>query len=139
MLLTVFWTAGIALASPKKVQAEDSVEFMESKLNRAMDELNKKERIGIYGDMITLEKVEIEEADGEDKSRAESDPLLARVDEFLRCRKLQIRLPSDGSAADMFGRALGERNIDFELRGLTGGASQGENSEARLIFNYRSW
>ena len=124
VLLSVCCLAELVTASPKKVYGDDGIELMETKLTKAMDHLNKMGPIAIYGDMFTLEKIQIEDPDK--NLNMEEDPLISRVDEFLKSRKIKIKLPSDGSTADLFGRALGEKNIEFELRGLTTGASEGE-------------
>lgn len=104
--------------------AEDgnSLEHLEGKLARAMDELNGKDTIGIYGDVITLEKV-AEDGKLLDES---TDPLVSRIEKFLRTRKIQINLPDDTSTVGLFGRALGQTNIDVELKSLTHGASEGK-------------
>lgn len=112
----------IATASP----TSSELERFEAKLASVMDGLNQKDSIGIYGNMISLEKMAVEE-DRDDGREADVDPLMKRIDEFLRIRRLQIRFPSDGSSADYFSRALGEKSVDFELRGLIHGASEGEN------------
>jgi len=101
---------------------ENNLEHLEKKLTRAMDEINRKNIIGIYGDMVTLEKV----AENREPSEESSDPLVSRIEKFLRTRKLQINLPNDASTAGLFARALGQRNIDIELRSLTRGTSEGK-------------
>lgn len=93
-----------------------------------MEELNEQDRISIFGDMVTLEKVKVEENNQEENSNVERDPLIAKIDEFFRSRKLRIQLPNDGSSVDLFGRALGQKNFDVQLSGLTSGASEGEIS-----------
>ena len=108
------------------VSAEgDSVERFEARLASAMDKLNGEDTIGIYGDMLSLEKVAVEEADAANEA-TETDPLVRRIDNFLKSRRLRLRLPNDGSSADYFGRALGEKDVGVELRGLVHGASEGE-------------
>lgn len=104
----------------------------EIRLTRAMDELNKRDTINIYGDMITLEKVASDEEEGRSKSE---DPLIGQIERFLNTRRIRFHLPNDGSSADMFGRALGRKDVGVELRGLITGASEGEN----YFFGMRSW
>lgn len=100
----------------------NSLEHLEEKLTRAMDEINRKDTIDVYGDMITLEKVA---EDGEPSEDSE-DPLVSRIEKFLRTRKVQINLPNDVSTAGLFARALGQRNIDVELGSLARGTSEGK-------------
>lgn len=115
----------MVMANPTKIQDQpNNLEQMESKLTEEMDHLNQQESIGIYGNIICLEKVVVKDEDLAEV-HAEKDPLVRRIDEFLRSKKIQIKLPNDGSPADFFGRALGKSNIEFELRGLTHGASEG--------------
>lgn len=112
---------------PMMANDSDLSEF-ESKLASIMDRLNDKESIGIYGDVISLERTkEGERSDSE-------DPLVRRIDEFLTSRKLRIRFPNDESSADFFGRALGQKNVEFELRGLVHGASEGNDNYLFLMF-----
>lgn len=100
----------------------NSLERLEVKLTRAMDEINRKDIIDIYGDMVTLEKI------AEDKESTEEsvDPLVSRIEKFLRTRKIQINLPNDVSTAGLFARALGQKNIDIDLRSLARGTSEGK-------------
>ncbi|KAK1122772.1 hypothetical protein K0M31_009214 [Melipona bicolor] len=112
----------LALFPVAFVMAENA-RSAEIRLTETMDELNKRDTIKIYGDMITLEKVEFAE-DEETAGRASRDPLVSKIEEFLRCRRIHVRLPSDGSSADMFGRALGRKDVAIELRSLTTGASE---------------
>lgn len=113
--------------------AQDSRDAEEEiRLTRAMDELNKRDTINIYGDMITLEKVASDEEEGRSKSE---DPLIGQIERFLNTRRIRFHLPNDGSSADMFGRALGRKDVGVELRGLITGASEGEN----YFFGMRSW
>lgn len=100
----------------------NSLEHLEEKLTRAMDEFNRKDTIDIYGDMVTLRKVP---EDG-NLSQQSADPLVSRIEKFLQTRKIHINLPDDASTAGLFGRALGQKNIDIELRSLTNGASEGK-------------
>lgn len=118
----------IVFALATFVTAEDGtvMGLMETKMTRAMDELNRKDSIGIYGDMVTLEKVDVDE--DTEIGRVSEDPLVSRIEKFLRTRRLQVHLPNDGSAADVFGRALGQKDVGVELRGLTTGASEGEDT-----------
>lgn len=114
----------LALQLASMVAAEDTtMQLMESKLARTMDDLNRGGTVKIYGDMITLEKVDVEE-DAE-VGRASEDPLVSRIEKFLRTRRINIHFPTDGSSADFFGRALGQKDVGVELRGLTKGASEG--------------
>lgn len=100
----------------------NSLEHVEEKLTRAMDEFNRKDTIDIYGDMVTLRKVP---EDG-NSSQESADPLVSRIEKFLKTRKIQINLPDDASTVGLFGRALGQKNIDIELKSLTNGASEGK-------------
>lgn len=117
-------TVSLALvnAEPKKA-CESDLRCAEDKLTRVMDKLNDEDVIRIYGDMVTLEKIPVEAVE----VQTETDPLLSRVDRFLRGHKVRISFPNDGSSADFFGRALGEKNVDFELKSLTQGASEGKS------------
>lgn len=99
----------------------NSLEQLEGRLTRTMDELDREDSIGIYGDMVTLEKI----AEDGEPSEKSVDPLVSRIEKFLRTRKIQINFPNDASTAGLFGRALGQQNIDVELRSLTHGASEG--------------
>lgn len=99
---------------------------VEIRLTRAMDELNKRDTINIYGDMITLEKVHVDDEE-ERSARKGEDPLIGQIERFLNSRRIRVRLPNDGSSADMFGRALGRKDMGVELRALITGASEGEN------------
>lgn len=90
-----------------------------------MDELNKRDTIEIYGDMITLEKVDVAREEG--RSSTSEDPLVGQIERFFNSRRIRVHLPNDGSSADMFGRALGRKDMAVELRALTTGASEGEN------------
>ena len=101
----------------------NSLEHLEGKLTKAMDEINRKDIIDVYGDVITLEKVEAEVGELSEES---TDPLVSRIEKFLRSRKVQINLPNDASTAGLFARALGQRNIDIELRSLARGTSEGK-------------
>lgn len=124
------------VVADSKQEDENSLEHLEGRLTRAMDELNRKDTIGIYGDMVTLEKI----AENEESSKESVDPLVSRIEKFLRTRKLQINFPDDTSTAGLFGRALGQHNINVELRGLTHGASEGKNKFSEnncYVFNRR--
>ncbi|XP_071557025.1 uncharacterized protein Osi15 [Temnothorax nylanderi] len=107
----------------------NSLEHLEGKLTRAMDEFNRKDIIDIYGDMVTLEKVV---GDGEPSDES-ADPLVSRIEKFLRTRKIQINLPNDASTAGLFARALGQRNIDIDLRSFARGTSEGRTKLKRMI------
>lgn len=125
--------ATLAMADPSPGDG-NSLEELEGKLTRAMDELNGKDTIGIYGDMITLERV----ADDDAQSSIESaDPLVGRIERFLNARKIQISLPNDGTTAGLLGRALGQRSIDIELRSLTQGASEGKRRIREIAVMFR--
>lgn len=126
-MLALQLAALMAAAEPSR-EDRNSLEYVEGKLTKAMDELNRRDTIGIYGDIITIEKIADE--GGEQPSEESADPLVSRIETFLRNRKIQINLPNDSSTAGLFGRALGRRSIDVELRGLTQGASEGKRSES---------
>lgn len=111
----------LALASPRP---ESEADKYEANLLSIMDSLNQKDSIGIYGSIVSLEKTDLE-AKSEDR-QLEMDPLMKRIDEFLKSHRLTIRFPNDESSADYFGRALGQKNYNFELRGLIQGASEGK-------------
>ncbi|XP_014212831.1 uncharacterized protein LOC106642533 [Copidosoma floridanum] len=118
----------LALASPTR---ESNAEKFEGKLVSLVDELNQKETIGLYGNVVTLERSAVPR--GGEVDQSEVDPLVRRIDEFLRSRRLQIRFPSDGSSADYFGRALGQKDVNFELRGLVHGASEARTKIKRIL------
>ncbi|XP_029160722.1 uncharacterized protein LOC114932603 [Nylanderia fulva] len=107
----------------------NSLENLEEKLTRAMDEFNRKDTIDIYGDMVTLRKVP---EDG-NLSQQSPDPLVSRIEKFLQTRKIHINLPDDASTIGLFGRALGQKNIDIELRSLTNGASEARTRLKKLV------
>ncbi|XP_076678611.1 DUF1676 domain-containing protein Osi15 [Andrena cerasifolii] len=122
----------LALHLASMVASEDiTMQQMESKLSRTMDDLNQGGTVKIYGDMITLEKVDVEE-DAE-VARASEDPLVSRIEKFLRTRRINIHFPSDGSSADFFGRALGQKDVGVELRGLTKGASEARTKLKKIL------
>lgn len=114
--------AALVVAADPSREDGNSLEYVEGKLTKAMDELNRRDTIGIYGDVITIEKI------GEDGGKQErsTDLLISKVEDFLRTRKIQVNLPDDSSTAGLFGRALGRRSFDVELRSLTRGASEGK-------------
>lgn len=118
----------LVIADPSREDG-NSLQHLEGKLVRAMDELNGKDTIGIYGDMVTIERV----ADDAQSSEESADPLVSRIEKFFKTRKIQISLPDDSSTAGLFGRALGQRNIDIELRSLTQGASEGKTMRQKKI------
>ncbi|XP_068978369.1 uncharacterized protein [Bombus flavifrons] len=122
--------ATLALFSIAIVAAEDA-RSVEISLTKTMDELNKRDTIKIYGDMITLEKVDIVE--DEEAARASQDPLVSKIEQFLRNRKIHVHLPSDGSSADMFGRAMGQKDMEIGLRGLTTGASEARTKLKKIV------
>nr|XP_012228125.1 PREDICTED: uncharacterized protein LOC105675504 [Linepithema humile] len=107
----------------------NSLEYLEGRLTRAMDELNRKDTIGIYGDIVTLEKI----AEDGEPSEKSADPLVSRIEKFLQTRRIEINFPNDASTAGLFGRALGQHNIDIELRSLTHGASEARTRLKKLI------
>jgi hypothetical protein len=111
------------MTSDASRQSGNSKEHLEGKLIRMMDELDAKDSIGIYGDIVTLDKVETESVEPSEES---VDPLVSRIERFLRTRKVEVSLPDDTSTAGLFGRALGQRNIDIELRSLARGTSEGK-------------
>ncbi|KAK2579916.1 hypothetical protein KPH14_007596 [Odynerus spinipes] len=123
----------IALGNPQRVLREDteSLEHLETRLTRAMDALNKQGTIDVYGNMVTLQKVSDEEDSTQPKENA--DPLVDRIEKFLRTRKIQINFPTDGSSADLFGRALGQKNVEIELRALARGASEARTKLKRML------
>lgn len=110
--------------SQRVSQDDDSVEHLEMRLVRAMDALNERDNIDIYGNMITLQKVAVKEDSTEAKKDA--DILVDRIERFLKTRKIHINFPNDGSSVDLFGRALGQKNVDIKLESLAHGASEGK-------------
>lgn len=126
VMLALQLAALIVTAEPSREDG-NSLEHVEGKLTKAMDELNRRDTIGIYGDVITIEKV-AEDSEEERPLKESADPLVSRIERFLRTRKIQINLPDDSSTAGLFGRALGRRSIDVGLRSLTRGASEGKPS-----------
>ncbi|XP_076759075.1 DUF1676 domain-containing protein Osi15 [Xylocopa sonorina] len=125
LLLVIFAVQSIAYA------AEDDG-TVETRLTRAMDDLNRRGTIKIYGDMITLEKVHVQEEEDE-SARASGDPLVNKIEQFFRTRRIQLHLPNDGSSADMFGRALGQKEMGVELRALTTGASEARTKLKKMV------
>lgn len=120
-----------ALVSSSPTSLNDKVEDVEMMMLRKMEELKKTHSLRIYGDIVTLEKID---GEGEQRARPDEDPLVASIDRFFNSRKIQIRLPNDGSPADFLGRAIGQKMIDIELSRLTHGASEGErNLEQRFL------
>lgn len=124
IVMLALQVAALVVAADPSRKDVNSLEYVEGKLTKAMDELDRRDTIGIYGDVITIEK--IAEDEGEQPSEKSADPLVSRVEAFLRTRKIQINLPDDSSTAGLFGRALGRRSFDVELRSLTRGASEGK-------------
>ncbi|XP_043265600.1 uncharacterized protein LOC122405137 [Colletes gigas] len=122
----------ILLALTACVVAEDVTVTgtTETKLIKSMDELNQRNSIGIYGDMLTLEKVDVDE---DRETILSDDPLVSRIEKFLRTRKVQVHFPSDGSTADVFGRALGQKDVGVELRALTTGASEARTKLKKIL------
>ncbi|XP_016907061.2 uncharacterized protein LOC107994586 [Apis cerana] len=105
---------------------------VEIRLTRAMDELNKRDTVNIYGDMITLEKVHVDDEE-EGSARKSEDPLIGQIERFLNSRRIRVRLPNDGSSADMFGRALGRKDMGVELRALITGASEARTKLKKIV------
>ncbi|XP_011314425.1 uncharacterized protein Osi15 [Fopius arisanus] len=105
-------------------------EDVEKMMMKKMEELKKTHSLRIYGDIVTLEK--LQDA-GDQRSLPGEDPLVASIDQFLSSRKIRISLPSDGSPADFLGRAIGQKEIDIELRGLTYGASEARTKLKRML------
>lgn len=130
MMLALQLAALVVAADPTSREDGNSLEYVEGKLTKAMDELNKRDTIGIYGDVITIEKIGAENG-GEQPSEMSADPLVGRVERFLRSRKIQINLPNDSSTAGLFGRALGRSSIDVKLKSLTQGTSEGKRRIGR--------
>lgn len=116
-------------ASPTR-ETEDMVDKFEEKLVDLMDGINKRESIDLFGNVVTLERRNFKSMDSEIDSN-ETDPLIKRIDEFLSNRRLKIRFPSDGSSADYVGRALGQREVNFEMNGFIHGASEGKIQSLR--------
>ncbi|XP_066582301.1 uncharacterized protein [Prorops nasuta] len=130
LLVSLYLVAAVS-ANPTTVQEPKTVEQLESKLTMEMDSLEQKDSISLYGDMITLEKIPV--TIEPEESSAEADPLVSRIEKFLRTRKVQINLPNDGSTADYFGRALGTKEVGVKLRSLTEGASEARTKLKRII------
>lgn len=111
----------------KIVKSDDDETWrLETKLIKLVKDLNEEKSIEIYKDVIWVEKMNESRKSFEDGNEKQ-DELLARIDEFLRSHEIKIRLPNDGSSADMFGRALGKKNFDIELKSTTSGDFEGEN------------
>jgi len=108
-----------------------SEEHLEGKLIRVMDELNAKDSIDVYGDIVSLKKVEAKSVGASEES---ADPLVGRIERFLKTRKLEVNLPDDTSTAGLFGRALGQRSIDVQLRSLARGTSEGKRENISAGF-----
>ncbi|XP_048507187.1 uncharacterized protein LOC125500052 [Athalia rosae] len=134
--IALFALVGLVVAAnaePKKACGEkDQMKCAEDKLINVMDKINEQESIKIYGDMVTMKKIPVQTVE-EGGDQSETDPLLSKVDRFLKERKIQINFPSDGSSADFFGRALGEKEVDFELRSLAQGASEGRSKLKKIL------
>ncbi|KAI4495756.1 hypothetical protein M0802_008379 [Mischocyttarus mexicanus] len=110
----------IVLGNPQRISKDDdNVEHLEMKLTKAMDALNDKDNIDIYGNMITLQKVAVTENDSSNINQKDVDPLVDRIERFFATRKIHINFPNDGSSADAFGRALGQKDVDIELKTRT--------------------
>ena len=114
--------------------SQSDITNYEEKLSCIMDDLNRRDSIGIVDKIVSLEKIsDPKEKENITNSDKETDPLIRRIDEFFKSRRLQITLPTDGSSADYFGRALGEKNFKFELKNLIHGGS--ERKQLGIIFN----
>ncbi|XP_012345421.2 uncharacterized protein LOC105736234 [Apis florea] len=113
------------------IAQDPSRDQAEIRLTRAMDELNKRDTIEIYGDMITLEKVDVAREEG--RSSTSEDPLVGQIERFFNSRRIRVHLPNDGSSADMFGRALGRKDMAVELRALTTGASEARTKLKKIV------
>ncbi|XP_017891461.1 uncharacterized protein LOC108631807 [Ceratina calcarata] len=122
--------ASVAIFAIAFVAAEDA-RSAEIDLTKTMDDLNRKDTIQIYGDMITLEKMHVEQE--YDVGRSSEDPLVNKIEQFLRSRRIHVHLPSDGSSVDMLGRALGRKDVDVELRALTTGASEARTKLKKMV------
>ncbi|XP_015173228.1 PREDICTED: uncharacterized protein LOC107064732 [Polistes dominula] len=123
----------IVLGNPQRISNDDdNVEHLEMKLTKAMDALNEKDNIDIYGNIVTLQKVAVEEDSGEMKKDVD-DPLVERIERFFATRKIHINFPNDGSSADFFGRALGQKDVDIELKSLARGASEARTKLKRML------
>ncbi|EFN89942.1 uncharacterized protein LOC105192078 [Harpegnathos saltator] len=123
--------AALLVAADSSREDGNSLQYVEGKLTKAMDELNRRDSIGIFGDMVSIEKV-AEDA-GERSSEESADPLVSRIEAFLRTRRIQVNLPDDSSTAGLFGRALGRRSIGIELRSLTHGTSEARTKLKKMI------
>lgn len=123
-VLLILFIATFAHGNPL-VNDDEGVHNIEITMIRKMDELKKLPSIKIYEDIVTIEKLDDDKIIQTSDEHLE-DPLIERINNFLNTRKIQIRLPNDGSTADLFGRALGKKNIDIQLNSLTRGASEGE-------------
>ncbi|XP_043497056.1 uncharacterized protein LOC122520833 [Polistes fuscatus] len=132
-VIIFFQLLTIVLGNPQRItNDDDNVEHLEMKLTKAMDALNEKDNIDIYGNMITLQKVAAEEDSSEIKKDI-VDPLVDRIERFFATRKIHINFPNDGSSADFFGRALGSKNIDIELKSLARGSSEARTKLKRML------
>ncbi|KAK0089232.1 hypothetical protein PV325_008361 [Microctonus aethiopoides] len=114
------------------VNDDEGIHNIEITMVRKMDELKKLPSIKIYEDIVTIEKLDDDKIIETSDEHLE-DPLIERINNFLNTRKIQIRLPNDGSTADLFGRALGKKNIDIQLNSLTHGASEARTKLKRMI------
>ncbi|XP_070165302.1 uncharacterized protein Osi15 [Polyergus mexicanus] len=128
IILLALQLVTLAVSDPNQKDG-NSLEQSEEKLTRAMDELNRKDTIDIYGDTVTLRKIP---EDG-NLSQESADPLVSRIERFLKTRRIQINFPNDASTAGLFGRALGQKNIDIELKSLTNGASEARTRLKKMI------
>ncbi|XP_011505147.1 PREDICTED: uncharacterized protein LOC105367970 [Ceratosolen solmsi marchali] len=132
-------TCGICIILPifaSSIKPSENVDRQmkkaEETLTSIIDGLNERGSIPIYGNMISIEKVAAETRMIEDNQEV-TDPLIKKIDKFLNSRKLHIKFPNDGSSADYFGRALGEKNFNFEFKELTRGASEPRTKLKRII------
>ncbi|XP_006609391.2 uncharacterized protein LOC102676264 [Apis dorsata] len=121
----------LALLSLACLAVAEDPRNAEIRLTRAMHELNERDTINVYGDIITLERVASDDEEG--RSTKSEDPLIGEIERFLRSRRIRVRLPNDGSSADMFGRALGQKEMGVELRALTTGASEARTKLKKIV------
>lgn len=131
ILVLCLITLAIANPTQQKNKKINDPETIDTKMIKKIDEFSKIYSIRVFGDIVTLEEIDsdkiIDNKNANNNNRNYEDPFIKRIEDFFNSRKIKIRLPSDGTAADLFGRALGEKNYDIELRALTEGASEGES------------
>ncbi|KAJ8684360.1 hypothetical protein QAD02_020152 [Eretmocerus hayati] len=121
------------IASPIASERDHSeLGTFETKLISTLDALSQKDSIKLIGDYVSIEKVNID-SEQMDQDSDETDPLLKKIDSFLRNRRLRIKLINENSTAGDLGRASQEGNVDFEMRGLIHGASEARTKLKRII------